>query len=752
MKSWKWKDALASPHLRFIVVLCMLICGTYANAATYMQCMQVYQKSLGIPGTPNCAVQVAGTAPMSNGNDDPYNAMNYYNCPNATSWIADYCGGVPVPPQPDESCPVADPVFPAKGIVTLSEADFASGDVSPLVFRRTYLSKPFDAAQTMMGRNWVNNWQRRLDLAAVKASVPHIIAYRGNQQPVTFSWNGGAWVVAGSRALSLSKPGDGYFYLKDELLGTTEGYSDTTGRFEFERTRTGMIRKLAYDDRQRVDAIGQWPIDNTAQSPMTITMTYDSSGRITSMVRPSGQTTRYSYDAAGNLASVTQPDGYVHQYLYEDARFPNAMTGIKDESGSRIATWTYDDSGRAITVTHPDTRRNTTLSYGRGSTTLTDMSGVSTYSFDVLDTLRPRSIATPGGTVSRTWDVVGNLKQRQTPDGNVQYTWDSENRPTKAVATIGGKKTVTTIEYSDSTSLRPHLVATPGKVRAFVYDSAGNVSGYAERQTTDSTGEQGLQAVGTGSQLTVGARYDGAGRLLSATVVQDGRTVEDWSYTYDIRGNIATTRDAVSGWEMRTLDRDASNRATQIAGNSGQAGISYDVRGRVSSFQYNEKPSAANGGQKRYLAVRYSYGPDGSVSKRTGIVSTNGGFPQTISDAEIDAWLTNWELGNDPISPPADFNGGGSDSTKYIPPLCVECYMTWKAALTGKLFSDELSATLQRWGDTAELMLSDQSQVPYPVLVPDVTSTAKRIALYSPITGAVSNEGGIVKCGGGEEH
>jgi len=81
MKSWKWKDALASPRVRFIVVLWMLICGTYANAATYMQCMQVYQKSLGIPGTPNCAVQVAGTAPMSNGNDDPYNAMNYYNCP-----------------------------------------------------------------------------------------------------------------------------------------------------------------------------------------------------------------------------------------------------------------------------------------------------------------------------------------------------------------------------------------------------------------------------------------------------------------------------------------------------------------------------------------------------------------------------------------------------------------------------------------------------------------------------------------------
>jgi hypothetical protein len=235
-------------------------------------------------------------------------------------------------------------------------------------------------------------------------------------------------------------------------------------------------------------------------------------------------------------------------------------------------------------------------------------------------------------------------------------------------------------------------------------------------------------------------------------VVQDGKTLEDWSYTYDIRGNIATTRDAVSGWQMRTLARDASNRAAQIAGNSGQAGISYDVRGRVSSFEYNEKASAANGQQTRYLAVQYGYGPDGSVSKRTAIVSTNGGFPQTISDAEIDVWLTNWELGNDPISPPANVTGLRSGSNTSIPPLCVECYMTWKAKLAGKLFGDELSATLPKWSEASELMLNDQSQVPYPTLVPDLTASAKRAVLYGALFAAGGDGGGVVKCSGREAH
>ncbi|MFL9983121.1 DUF6531 domain-containing protein [Paraburkholderia sediminicola] len=750
MKNKRATENLAGTAARLFAAFMLLLVAFGANAADYMQCMQTYQKSLGIPGTPTCAIQVAGTSPMPTGPDDPYNAMNYYNCPNASNWIADYCGGVQAPPQSDDSCPVADPVLPAKGIVMLSESDFASGDTLPLVFKRTYLSTPYDTTQAAMGRNWVNNWLRRLDLLGANASVPHVVAYRGDQQALMFKWIGGAWVVPGNRWLKLTKAGDGYFYLKDELLGTTEAYSDTTGKFYSETTRTGVIRKVFYDGRQRLSVIAQWPADNAVPETSTsIRVEYDSNDRIVTFVDPLGMPTDYGYDGKGNLVSVTAPYGHVRQYLYEDARFPNALTGVKDESGSRVATWTYDSSGRAISVTHPDTTRNVSFSYGPGFTTLSDMTGRSTYTFDVLDTRRPRSIATPGGTVSRTWDAAGNLKQRETPDGNTQYTWDSVNRPTKAVATVAGKKTVTTIEYNDDSSLRPHLVATPGKVRAFVYDSRGNVTGYAERATTDLTGEQGLQAVGTGNQMTVGARYDDAGRLLSATVIQDGLKLEDWTYTYDAKGNIATAKDAVSGWTMRTLERNAANRATQIAGNSGQASIAYDERGRVKSFQYNEPASSINGGLSRVLAVDYQYGANGTVSSHSAKVSTNGAWWQPISDAELGVWLTNWELGNDPVAPPPMLTGIKSDAGAFVPDMCVECYVAWKAKLTATLYGSELSDSLPNWGETTELMLSDQSQVPYPALVPDLTGSAKRSMLYSALFGAASGDGGMVKCGSG---
>ncbi|MFM0344926.1 DUF6531 domain-containing protein [Paraburkholderia sp. RL17-347-BIC-D] len=751
MKPWKFTSSVSGGIVRLIVATGLLMSVAHANAATEDECFSLYRKSLGVPGTPMCTLQVPGTMPATNGPEDPHNAMYYYNCGTA-SYVSDYCGGAGGG-TPDDSCPVADPVFPANGIVTLSETDFASGDTLPFVFSRSYVSKPFDKAQTAMGGFWISNWQRRLDLSAVNASTPKITAFRGNGQPLIFRSIGGAWAVPGTSGLSLSKAGDGYFYLKDERLGTTETYADSTGLFHSETNRTGMYREVGYVG-QRLDSIAQWPVDRIGQpaSRLTLSLTYDSNGRILSVVPPSGNATHYAYDANGNLASATAPIGNVRQYLYEDARFPNALTGIKDESGSRIATWAYDSSGRAISVTHPDTTHNVSLSYGSGTTTLSDMSGSSTYSFNTGDTSRPGSIATPGGTVSRTWDTSGNLKQRVTPDGNTQYTWDGANRPTKAIATVAGNKTVSTIEYSDSNSLRPYLVSTPGKIRAFVYDTVGNVTGYAERETTDLTGEQGMQAIGTGNQMTVGARYDQAARLLSATVVKNGTKTEDWTYTYDARGNIATTQDAVSGWTMRTLGRDAENRATQIAGNSGQAGIAYDERGRVKSFQYNEPASSVNGGLARVLAVDYQYAANGTVSSHSAKVSTNGAWWQPISDAELGVWLTNWEVGNDPVAPSASLTGLQSDTQAFVPDICVECYMRWKATLTGKLFGRELSAALPTWGETTELMLSDQAQVPYPVLVPDLTSSAKRSTLYSALFGSGGGGGGMVKCGGREDH
>lgn len=118
-----------------------------ALVANGVDCFSLYSQSGATPGSKSCQLDVTSNTPGGLGN---------YACINDLALINQWCNSTQTPP--DDSCPIADPVFPANGIVTLSETDFASGDASPLVFSRSYLSKPFDKSQTAMGGYWVNNW------------------------------------------------------------------------------------------------------------------------------------------------------------------------------------------------------------------------------------------------------------------------------------------------------------------------------------------------------------------------------------------------------------------------------------------------------------------------------------------------------------------------------------------------------------------------------------------------------------------
>jgi YD repeat-containing protein len=680
--------------------------------------------------------------------------MSTYSCASDMGAMKAFCmqGDSDPGSDGDDSCPVSDPVFPSNGNVTLSEQDYQSGDASPLTFTRTYLSSPLDVTQTMFGANWISNWQHRLDLGQMNASTPQIKWYRAGGQPVTLKQVSGGWKAPDYPGLTLTTRADGFLSLSDDTTGTTDVY-DLQGYLYSETLRTGVIRKFLFDSKGRMVQINQRP-DTNAPYVFKVKLEYDDADRVVRMTNPDGGITQYDYDSKGNLAKVTYPDGFTRQYLYEDTRFPHALTGLINEAGSRISTWAYDSNGRAISVSHPDSTRNASFAFGSNGTTVTEANGTTSYTFGSVNSRwHPTMISGPGGSVGRIWDTSGNLLSRNdsSSGANAQYTWDSAGRPTAAAVVVNGTKSVTTVSYNDATSLRPHFVATPGLIRAFVFDVNGNVIGYAQNGTTDMTGEKGLQAAGDGTQLTVGAAYDTSSRLLSATVITNGTKTGDWSYAYDATGNIGSAKDAVSGWAMTTISRDASNRATVIDGNTGEARITYDSRGRVSQFVYDEKASNLNGGVARLLTVRYGYTPDGQISSRTGTVATNGGGAQAIGEADLKIWISNWEFGAEPVSPSAGVTGLSSglrsSSDSFVPSLCVECYVLSKAKLVWTLFSSELASMIQDSNSAFELKVVSQDQVPVPLLVPDLSNSAKRTMLYSQLFGGANNDGGMVKCG-----
>jgi YD repeat-containing protein len=85
--------------------------------------------------------------------------------------------------------------------------------------------------------------------------------------------------------------------------------------------------------------------------------------RVVRLADAAGNTTTFAYSAAGYLARVNRPDGSSLEMLYENQSFPWALTGMKDETGTRIGTYGYDTSGRAVSTEGPSGSNRFTVSW-----------------------------------------------------------------------------------------------------------------------------------------------------------------------------------------------------------------------------------------------------------------------------------------------------------------------------------------------------------------------------------------------------
>jgi YD repeat-containing protein len=609
--------------------------------------------------------------------------MQYYNClslPLIDAWCA-----TPTTEDPELSCPVADPVYPGNGAVSLTSTDFRSGDDIAVRFTRSYRSKPLVKDVNAMGPAWFHNWQRKLDLSnANTGNTSKVLAYRENGDPVTFVWSVGYWKTADYSGLTLSQNGNQWTFT-DTTTGAVETYS-SNGVLQTEQNRIGFTRTLAYSGNGQLATITQHAAGHDANSDLTLRLEYDDKGRLSRLNDPMGGITQYAYDANSNLVSVSWPDGNIHRYVYDDSRFKNSITGEVDETGTRIATWVYDAQGRAISVSHPDTSRNVQFAYGDKSVAVSTSRNTTTLKMSpVAGMLRPTDTSSPSATTSSVYDASGNLLKDVTASGGtIDYSYDGVGRPTKRTVRFSQGIAVFSVRYADATSLRASQIAMPGKVQSFVYDANGNVTGFSEFKTADPTGESGFDAIATGQQRTSGLHYNSSNRIDIRLDYANGENIARWDYLYDATGNLRVAAEQKSGWTWGVMQRDAAHRPTSLAGDNREAAVAYNARGEVRKFLYNEYPTATNGGLYRFLTVNYEYAVDGRLVSRTGTAAQNSGgattvgSPSPISDDEIDLWLNNFERGANPVAPSASRVGqlqrllGGQQEPGLIR-LCIEC-------------------------------------------------------------------------------
>ena len=85
--------------------------------------------------------------------------------------------------------------------------------------------------------------------------------------------------------------------------------------------------------------------------------------QIQTITDATGNVTRVGYDGRNNLSTITWADGSVRTFVYEDSAQPWALTGIRDETATRYATFGYDGEGRAISTEHAGGVNRYSVSY-----------------------------------------------------------------------------------------------------------------------------------------------------------------------------------------------------------------------------------------------------------------------------------------------------------------------------------------------------------------------------------------------------
>jgi YD repeat-containing protein len=211
------------------------------------------------------------------------------------------------------------------------------------------------------------------------------------------------------------------------------------------------------------------------------------------MTDPEGNQYSYSYDDEGNLSSVTYPDGTpldsldnpTRSYHYENTSFPSHLTGLTDETGSRV-TWDFDSEGRAISSELDGGVDKSTLDFSvADQVTVTNPLGKNTtYHFEALHGVKKvvqveghATESCAGANQNYTYDANGYIEIKTDWQGNVTtYVHNARGLESSRTEASGAAQArIITTEWHDDLRL-PIKIISPGQITDFVYDTQGRLT------------------------------------------------------------------------------------------------------------------------------------------------------------------------------------------------------------------------------------------------------------------------------------
>jgi len=494
---------------------------------------------------------------------------------------------------------VGEPINAATGNKYETQFDYTAEGPFPLRFRRFYnsLSLVSAAAVTEFGANWRSTFDSAVQVVTGQ-SVPTMRVVRPDGKSFLFTQGGTQWVASDpgvTAVLQALTDGNGTIigWTYTTHGDMTEAY-DANGRLVSITTRTGLTETLAYNGAGQLATV-------TDPFGRSLSFAYDNAGRVVQMSNLAGGLYSYTYDGNNNLSTVTYPDHATRTYVYENAAFPNAMTGIIDESGVRFATWSYDSQGRAVSQVLGAGAQSLSLQYNAdGTTTVTDALGairVHAFVTDAQGTTRGASKSStcasgcPTLTDSVSYDGNGFLASSIDPNGNTSaFTHNSLGELTSRTSAVGTAQARTYRVAWSALFHRPTQISFPDKTLSYTYDARGNPT----RRTVTAGG----------ITRTWTYQYNGWGLV---TQITGPRTdvAQVTHYSYDAHGELTAITNAL-GQATRCTSRDANGRClTDIDRNGVRTQVTYDLRGRLLS--------RTTGTQ----TIRYQYAPTGLLTRIT---------------------------------------------------------------------------------------------------------------------------------------
>jgi len=386
---------------------------------------------------------------------------------------------------------VGNPIIVANGNKFQAEVDYKSSHSFGLNFTRFYNSTAYETISDI-GSKWTHSLKRK-----VSATGTTTLAYRSNGQTFVFNYDNTNWVG------DVDIPDTLVELVDESSVRTGWEYRDTNDNIELFNVsgqllsitnRAGQSKTFSYD----ITAIDGGDdnadtLDNVVGfGGEEMLFSHDSSNRITVMTDPEGNTYRYSYDDVGNLTGVVYPDDTplddsdnpTRTYHYENVSFPSHLTGLTDETGSRV-TWAFDSEGRAISSELQGGVDKSSLDFSvADQVTVTNPLGKdTTYHFTNLHGVKKvtqveghATESCSGANQNYTYDANGYIESKTDWQGNVTtYVHNERGLETSRTEASGTDeaRTITT-QWHDEFRL-PIKITSPGQVTDFVYDDKGRL-------------------------------------------------------------------------------------------------------------------------------------------------------------------------------------------------------------------------------------------------------------------------------------